>query len=617
MTSRKTQQEIEKTFKKVTEGIQTFEGIYEKIKTTTNLAQRDKLEDNLKREIKKLQRFRDQIKSWASGNEVKDKTPLLEQRKAIETCMEQFKAVEKEMKTKAYSKEGLSAASRLDPKEKEKVESCDFLSSCVDELQQKIEAMEAEEETLHMQMKKNKKDVSKTNRLADLTRILERHKWHVTKLELLLRSVQNGNIDTKQVMDVKESIKYYVEDGHNVDYSGEDETLYDDLNLGDDAEVQFGMANENDRVSSQDTQSVQEEEPEPKAKPPKPEASGPRRPSTQMKSPLPVLATLHPSGPSVTATSMKPAPLPTRLPGETLKYASAAAAAAASDKNGVGIAPLPPPPGASPAFHPAVPSSKASSTASPIVPTVQPVSKPAATVIAEEVGLQGRTKSPALSPSVRAASTSSPVPPAAAVDKAEAEAVPTSPKAEQPPTTNGEASAKEADESIYHLPPGLQDLIHSFEVTKTRASSTPSPSVQRLLAASLTTCPEPSDAEKPRHYKPQNPYNTPLYYPQEPLSIFDDPRLYDTGRIDTDTLFYLFYYRQGSYQQYLSAKALKNQSWRFHKQYQTWFQRHEEPKTITEEFEQGTYRFFDYESTWMNRRKADFKFIYKYLEDEL
>lgn len=85
MTSRKTQQEIDKTFKKVAEGIATFEGIHEKIKTSTNAAQKDKLEDNLKREIKKLQRFRDQIKSWAAGNEVKDKQPLIDQRKAIET----------------------------------------------------------------------------------------------------------------------------------------------------------------------------------------------------------------------------------------------------------------------------------------------------------------------------------------------------------------------------------------------------------------------------------------------------------------------------------------------------------------------------------------------------
>lgn len=88
MTSRKTQQEIDKTFKKVAEGIQSFESIYEKIKTSTNAAQRDKLEDNLKREIKKLQRFRDQIKTWAAGNEVKDKNPLLEQRRAIETVCE-------------------------------------------------------------------------------------------------------------------------------------------------------------------------------------------------------------------------------------------------------------------------------------------------------------------------------------------------------------------------------------------------------------------------------------------------------------------------------------------------------------------------------------------------
>ncbi|KAL4808858.1 Not1 N-terminal domain, CCR4-Not complex component-domain-containing protein [Aspergillus unguis] len=621
MTSRKTQQEIDKTFKKVAEGIQTFEGIYEKIRIATNPTQRDKLEENLKREIKKLQRYRDQIKSWASGNEVKDKGPLLEQRRAIETCMEQFKAVEKEMKTKAYSKEGLSAASRLDPKDKEKVETCDFLANMVDELQQKIEAMEAEEESLQMSMKKGKKDVVKTNRLADLAHFIERHKWHVNKLELLLRSLQNGNIETAPVVDLKESIKYYVEDGNSVDYSGEDETLYDDLNMGDENDGQFGLG-DNDRSSSQDAQSMQEEEVEPKPKikpeaasaPPAVTATSNRRPSAQMKSPLPVLATLHPSSSSSSTSGMKPAPPPTRLPGETLKYASAAAAAAASDKNGVGIAPLPPPPGASPAFPAAVPASKASSTASPVVSLAQPVPKatPTASIAAEE----GRSRTPAFSPKVPAAvSASNTVPTTPAMDKAEAA---------KSQAANGD-TAKESqqpagEESIYHLPPGLQDLIHSFEVTKNRASANPSSqptSVQRLLTASAANCPEPADSEKPRHYKPQNPYNTPLYYPQEPLAILDDPRLYETGRIDTDTLFYLFYYRQGSYQQYLSAKALKGQSWRFHKQYQTWFQRHEEPKTITEEYEQGTYRFFDYESTWMNRRKADFKFTYKYLEDEL
>ncbi|KAJ6087481.1 hypothetical protein N7467_006395 [Penicillium canescens] len=597
MASRKTQQEIDKTFKKVSEGIQTFEGIYEKIRQATNPTQRDKLEDNLKREIKKLQRFRDQIKSWAAGNEVKDKAPLIEQRKAIEVCMEQFKAVEKEMKTKAYSKEGLSAASRLDPKEKERVECSEFLSGMVDELQLKIEALEAEEETLHAQMKKGKKDTKKADRMADVAHVTERHKWHVNKLEFLNRSLQNGNLEVGAVQDLKESIKYYVEEGGNLDYSGEDETLYDDLNI-EDVEAQFGMGGDGDRVSSQDAQSIQDDEPEPKPKA-KPETPAPRRPSTQIKSPLPVLATLHPSASSSATPGMKPAPLPTRPPGETLKYASAAAAAAASDKSGVGILPLPPPPGLSPALSVAMPISKPSSTASPIVAPAQPVTKSIMTPSPASEELSGiRSKTPA---GAAASSASSPTP------------------ADKTATTNGKAETEgtETEESVYHLPPGLQDLVQSFDVTKARATANPSPSVQRLLAASLTTCPEAGDAEKPRHYKPQNPYSTPLYYPQEPLSIFDDPRLYDTGRIDTDTLFYLFYYRQGTYQQYLAAKALRNQSWRFHKQYQTWFQRHEEPKNITEEFEQGTYRFFDYESTWMNRRKADFKFVYKYLEDEL
>ena len=84
MAARKLQQEIDKTFKKVDEGIQIFETIYDKIQQATNASQKEKLEDALKREIKKLQRHRDQIKTWAAGNEVKDKKPLLEKRKAIE-----------------------------------------------------------------------------------------------------------------------------------------------------------------------------------------------------------------------------------------------------------------------------------------------------------------------------------------------------------------------------------------------------------------------------------------------------------------------------------------------------------------------------------------------------
>lgn len=45
--------------------------------------------------------------------------------------MERFKVVERETKTKAYSKEGLGAASKLDPAAKEKLEVVNWISVSV------------------------------------------------------------------------------------------------------------------------------------------------------------------------------------------------------------------------------------------------------------------------------------------------------------------------------------------------------------------------------------------------------------------------------------------------------------------------------------------------------
>jgi CCR4-NOT transcription complex subunit 3 len=126
---------------------------------------------------------------------------------------------------------------------------------------------------------------------------------------------------------------------------------------------------------------------------------------------------------------------------------------------------------------------------------------------------------------------------------------------------------------------------------------------------------------RPRQYIPKNPYmNTPVYYPQQPLVgvgggvLFENqPGLFE--KLDTDTLFFIFYYQQGTYQQYLAARELKKHSWRYHKKYLTWFQRHEEPKEITNEYEQGTYVYFDYETGWCQRKKTEFTFEYRYLED--
>jgi CCR4-NOT transcription complex subunit 3 len=138
-----------------------------------------------------------------------------------------------------------------------------------------------------------------------------------------------------------------------------------------------------------------------------------------------------------------------------------------------------------------------------------------------------------------------------------------------------------------------------------------------ILESSMVNIPTVYDAlesdGRGRPYIARNPCYTSPYYPQTPAPIFDNPAIFE--KFDTDTLFFIFYYQQGTYQQYLAARELKKQSWRYHKKYLTWFQRHEEPKEITEDYEQGTYVYFDYETGWCQRKKTEFTFEYRYLED--
>ena len=48
----------------------------------------------------------------------------------------------------------------------------------VEELERQIETLEAEEEALHATVKKGKKDTSKADRLSEISRTTERHKYH-------------------------------------------------------------------------------------------------------------------------------------------------------------------------------------------------------------------------------------------------------------------------------------------------------------------------------------------------------------------------------------------------------------------------------------------------------
>ena len=138
---------------------------------------------------------------------------------------------------------------------------------------------------------------------------------------------------------------------------------------------------------------------------------------------------------------------------------------------------------------------------------------------------------------------------------------------------------------------------------------------------------------RPKYYVPRNPYQTPAYYPQSPNPVLSTAGIF--SQLDVETLFYVFYFLPGTYQQYgittdftsglrmlttigryLAAKELKRQSWRFHVKYLTWFQRHSEPQAITEEYEQGVYVYFDWEGSWCQRKKSDFRFEYRYLSED-
>ena len=126
--------------------------------------------------------------------------------------MEKFKACEKEMKTKAFSKEGLTAAAKLDPKAQEKLEMTQWIQTQVEELLLQVEQSEAEIETLQGGgKKKGKSGGASAERLEELEHLNERRKWHIGRLELIMRLMDNGSMETEKVKALQEDVQYFVD----------------------------------------------------------------------------------------------------------------------------------------------------------------------------------------------------------------------------------------------------------------------------------------------------------------------------------------------------------------------------------------------------------------------
>ncbi|XP_066874934.1 CCR4-NOT transcription complex subunit 3 isoform X2 [Kogia breviceps] len=743
---RKLQGEIDRCLKKVSEGVEQFEDIWQKLHNAANANQKEKYEADLKKEIKKLQRLRDQIKTWVASNEIKDKRQLIDNRKLIETQMERFKVVERETKTKAYSKEGLGLAQKVDPAQKEKEEVGQWLTNTIDTLNMQVDQFESEVESLSVQTRKKKGDKDKQDRIEGLKRHIEKHRYHVRMLETILRMLDNDSILVDAIRKIKDDVEYYVDSSQDPDFE-ENEFLYDDLDLEDIPQALVAtsppshshMEDEIFNQSSSTPTSTTSSSPIP----PSPancttenseddKKRGRSTDSEISQSPAkngskPVHSSQHPQSPAV-PPSYPSGPLPAASALSTAPGNNGAPAPAAPPSAlGAKASPAPSHNSGTPAPYAqavAPPAPSGPSPAQPRPPSVQPggggggggkqngatsyssvvADSPAEVALSSGGGSSANSQAlgPPSGPHNPPPSTSKepnataptgaggvapgsgnnsggasllvplPVNPPSSPTPSFSEAKAASALLNGPPQFSAapEIKAPEPLSSLKSMAEraaissGIEDPVPTLHLTERdillSSTSAPPASAQPALQLSevniplsLGVCPlgpvpltkeqlyqqameeaawhhmpHPSDSERIRQYLPRNPCPTPPYHHQMPPPHSDTVEFYQ--RLSTETLFFIFYYLEGTKAQYLAAKALKKQSWRFHTKYMMWFQRHEEPKTITDEFEQipdhlvhsltafspgqGTYIYFDYEK-WGQRKKEGFTFEYRYLED--
>ncbi|KAF7795876.1 hypothetical protein EIP86_007043 [Pleurotus ostreatoroseus] len=667
MAARKLQSEIDRTLKKVAEGVELFESIYDKMQASTNQTQKEKLETDLKTQIKKLQRLRDQIKTWVASNDIKDKSALLDNRKLIETQMEKFKACEKEMKTKAFSKEGLIQSAKLDPKQQEKMETTQWLQGQVEELLLQVEQAEAEIETLQGGAKKKHRGGASAERLETLERMNERRKWHIGRLELILRLLDNGSMSVEKVNDLKEDVSYFVESNTVSSWQeeefDEDEGIYDELNL-EEEEEKFGLANDDDSDESEEAS-----EDLPPRTPSKKQHHDDESVSSNKRDGSPVMkkATLLNivlAEPSIASETTKPPPPPNfeqkpmasilkaglekprPAPLPAVRYATVAQAAAAqtpaapaqSASATTQAQPAPTAPSIPPSSAVLTSEQVSAATSSPSLthPSVtSPMLSSAASVSAAPVdgsAYDSPALSEAVSPSVNgpAVAASSPQRPLAKNGNVPLVTAPSffsSPFIQHPhlqqlhicqsPSAEPAAVPPAADSSPEQSAPATQVPNQAQPASQPQAIAAPNGSSTATVSTQQTqpVVPQYPPGVKAPGTEPVIPSSSQTIRPPStaPQQMLPQQQRGSVSNTFPGSLSDLVVSFENVKQK---AKELKRQSWRFHVKYLTWFQRHSEPQAITEEYEQGVYVYFDWEGSWCQRKKSDFRFEYRYLSED-
>jgi CCR4-NOT transcription complex subunit 3 len=143
--------------------------------------------------------------------------------------MEAFKYCEKETKTKTYSKEGLAKAEKLSPEEEAKKATSEWITEIIEKLTEMAEERDLEVERLGAGRGKK----TNKNQIEECNHYLSMHKFHLTKLEGIMRLVNNDVLDVDVVDPIKEDLDYYIESYEDDDYQQayDEDFFYETLGL--------------------------------------------------------------------------------------------------------------------------------------------------------------------------------------------------------------------------------------------------------------------------------------------------------------------------------------------------------------------------------------------------
>ncbi|KAH9510479.1 CCR4-NOT transcription complex, subunit 3 [Dermatophagoides farinae] len=655
MADRRLSAEINRSLKKVNESFETLEEIWLKVHDVANANRKEKYEADLKQEIKKLMRQREQIKTWLASSEVKDKKDLSNYRQLIENQIKRFKVVKREIKTKAYSKEGLSAAHKLDPAQEEKDEITNWLSNSIENCPNKWNYL--------------KKDREKQERYDYVKNRVEKHRYHIKQLETLMRMLDNELAEVEQIKKIKDDIEYYIESSQDKEFQ-DNEYIYNDFDLED---MQVFRANNVVVTKTPYAAAVVSS------------VTGSRTSLSSLSStttkississittvtndsssidnnnyPTSTVVTLH-SAAAAAASTIKSAPTAIVIntnPNQTNPWnASNRAAIISNNANSTQQQQQQPPIQLTPqqqqyllqnnhllngykgitnvenlnglqSFQHLDHLDHANSlennlmmhqrqmqTANVPVSFVWPPTNMATTVNQQNNPQQQQQPPIQLTPQqqqylLQNNQQNNP--------QQQQPQQPQPPPSQQLPNqmnisqqqvdvTEDENILSELNNLVNQIlqetqpnqPPQSPDLYSS-----TMLSSQPNkPTITKQTSFNMHLLDEgfrqpiiPIDSYRlrPLHIKqPQiHTYSQMSSFPNQTLPQLHDIDFYD--RFTLETLFFIFYYMEGSKAQYMAAKTLKNKSWRFHTKHMTWFQRLDKPKLITDDYEQGTVVYFD------------------------